>query len=96
LHRTEVLVIGCGIAGASTALRLAQNAQRQITVITRAPDPFDSNPRYAQGGIIGRSPDDDAETLAADILRAGAGASYPQAAMRAAFPPATPHLHEMF
>jgi L-aspartate oxidase len=74
------LVIGCGIGGATAALRLAQDPRRQITVITRATDPIESNTRYAQGGIIGRSPDDDPELLVDDILRAGAGASSPRAA----------------
>ena len=78
--QTEILIIGCGIAGATAALRLARNPQRQITVITRAPDPQESNTRYAQGGIVGRSPDDSAEICMADILAAGAGVSSPQAA----------------
>jgi aspartate oxidase len=80
LAKTEVLIIGCGIAGATAALRLARNPQRQITIITRAPDPHESNTRYAQGGIIGRGPDDNSELLLADILAAGAGVSSPQAA----------------
>jgi L-aspartate oxidase len=80
LLRTDGLIIGCGIAGATTALRLAHNPERQITVITREPDPHESNTRYAQGGIVARGSDDDAELLAADILAAGAGASSPKAA----------------
>jgi L-aspartate oxidase len=80
LYQTEVLIIGCGIAGATAALRLAQNPQRKIIVITRADKPVESNTRYAQGGIIGRSPGDNAEALVADILSAGAGASSPEAA----------------
>jgi L-aspartate oxidase len=80
LAETEVLIIGCGIAGATAALRLARNPQRQITVVTRASDPRESNTRYAQGGIIGRGPDDNPEILLADILAAGAGASSPEAA----------------
>jgi L-aspartate oxidase len=80
LIQTEVLIIGCGIAGATTALRLARDPQRRITVVTRELDPQESNTRYAQGGIISRGPDDDAEMLSADILAAGAGASSPQAA----------------
>ncbi len=80
LIQTQVLIIGCGIAGATAALRLARNPQRQITVLTRAPDPQESNTRYAQGGIVGRSPDDSAEICTADILAAGAGVSSPQAA----------------
>ena len=78
--RSQVLIIGCGIAGATAALRLARNPQRQVTVITREPDPHESNTRYAQGGIVARGPDDSAEICVADILAAGAGASSPQAA----------------
>ena len=78
--QTDVLIIGCGIAGATAALRLARNPQRRILVITRDPDPHESNSRYAQGGIIGRGQDDDAGLLIEDILAAGAGASSPKAA----------------
>ena len=49
---TDVLIIGCGIAGASAALRLAQDHERQITLITRAADPEECNSCYAQGGIV--------------------------------------------
>ena len=76
---TDVIIIGCGIAGATAALRLAQNPQRHITVITRDPDPSESNTRYAQGGIVSRGQDDSTELLMKDILAAGAGASSPQA-----------------
>jgi len=76
----EVLIIGCGIAGATTALRLARNPRRQITIITRAPDPHESNTRYAQGGIIGRGPEDTSELLFEDIVAAGAGVTSPEAA----------------
>lgn len=92
--QTEVLIIGCGIAGATAALRLARNPRRRIIVITRAPDPCESNTRYAQGGIIGRGPADDAEALAADILAAGAGATSPQAA-RILASEGPPLLHEV-
>lgn len=77
---TEVLIIGAGIAGATAALQLARNPRRRITLVTRAADPKESNTKYAQGGIVGRGPDDDSETLLADILAAGAGASSPRAA----------------
>ncbi len=76
---TDVLIIGCGIAGASAALRLARNPQRQITIITRSADPRESNTRYAQGGIIGRGPNDSADKLMKDILESGAGANLPEA-----------------
>jgi L-aspartate oxidase len=77
---TDVLIIGCGIAGATAALRLAQDTQRQITVITRDYSPEESNTRYAQGGIVARGKDDTPELLTQDILRAGAGLSLPSAA----------------
>ena len=80
MNRTDVLIIGSGIAGATTALRLAANPQIHITVVNRATDSHESNTLYAQGGIIGRSPDDSADALVADILEAGAGVSSPRAA----------------
>ena len=80
MDQTDVLIIGCGIAGATAALRLARNPDCKILVITRDPDPHESNSRYAQGGIIGRGLDDTAEYLAEDILAAGAGASSPRMA----------------
>jgi L-aspartate oxidase len=80
MKTTDVLIIGSGIAGATAALRLAQNPQRSIILLTRETEAVESNTRYAQGGIIGRGLDDSADLLVADILKAGAGASLPGAA----------------
>ncbi len=76
---TDVLVIGCGIAGASAALELAVDRERSIAVITRADSAHLSNSGLAQGGIVGRGEDDREEDLVEDVLRAGAGISYPPA-----------------
>ncbi len=76
---TDVLVIGCGVAGAAAALRLAQDRQRQVLVVTRAFHPEESNTRYAQGGIVSRGVGDSSARLAQDILAAGAGLSLPSA-----------------
>jgi len=76
---TDVLVIGSGIAGGVAALTLAENSQLQVTVVTSAPNPWESNTFYAQGGIIGRGPEDSAELLKEDLLRAGGGYNNPQA-----------------
>jgi L-aspartate oxidase len=75
--QTDVLIIGSGIAGATAALRLAADRQRQITLLARTPDPLDSNSSLAQGGIVARGKDDSAELLAEDILQAGDGLSNP-------------------
>jgi L-aspartate oxidase len=40
---TDVLIIGCGISGATTALKLAQNPKPHIIVITGESDPSESN-----------------------------------------------------
>ncbi|MGD0172953.1 MAG: L-aspartate oxidase [Anaerolineales bacterium] len=77
---SDVLIVGCGIAGASAALRLSEDRQRQITVITRASDPEESNSKYAQGGIVTLGKEDSVDSIVRDILAAGAGLSLPSAA----------------
>ena len=79
LIETEVLIIGCGVAGGTVALRLA-DAGIAVTVVTRAAEPNDTNTHWAQGGIIYKGQHDAPELLVADILRAGAGHSSQQAA----------------
>ena len=75
--KTDVLIIGSGIAGAAAALRLAKDRQRQITVMTRARTPEEANTRYAQGGIVARGTEDSAAQLLEDVLRADVGLSLP-------------------
>jgi L-aspartate oxidase len=74
---TDVLIIGCGIAGSSAALQLAA-AGVQVTVVTRATKPQESNTYYAQGGIIYKGDDDSPAMLAEDLFRAGAGHANPK------------------
>lgn len=76
---TEVLVLGSGVAGCVAALELADRGV-QVVLATRADEPQDSNTLWAQGGIIYRGEHDTPAALVADILRAGAGMSYPKAA----------------
>ena len=76
---TDVLVIGCGIAGAAAAWQLARHRQLQVTVVTRAAEAAESNTRYAQGGIVARGHGDSPELLARDVLAAGAGLCLPPA-----------------
>jgi L-aspartate oxidase len=78
--RTHTLIIGSGIAGAAAALRLSDDPNHQITVITRAPKAADTNTSWAQGGIVTRGLDDSPDLLVEDVLNAGAGLSSPKAA----------------
>ncbi len=74
----DALVIGTGIAGGTTALRLAQAGLR-VGVLTKAERPEESATYLAQGGIVFRG-EGDPEALVQDILQAGAGAGLPEAA----------------
>ncbi|MFW6160052.1 MAG: L-aspartate oxidase [Acidobacteriota bacterium] len=69
---TDILIIGCGIAGASAALEAAKSGLR-IVLITKSMRPEESNTFYAQGGIVSLGPDDDPELLAKDIIETGDG-----------------------
>lgn len=75
LLQTEVLILGCGIAGGTAALTLA-DAGVPVTVVTRGKAPETTNTYWAQGGIIYTAADDSPDLLVEDILRAGAGHCY--------------------
>ena len=75
---TDVLIIGCGIAGASAALEAAKSGLRVI-VITKHAELEESNTYYAQGGIVSLGKDDHPELLKEDILEAGDGVNNPGA-----------------
>ncbi len=77
--QTDTLIIGSGIAGATAALRLSADTQRQITLITRAKEASITNSKYAQGGIVGRGNGDTPDILQEDIFNAGDGICYPPA-----------------
>lgn len=68
---TDVIVIGAGIAGLFTAIRASE--RNRVLMITKK-SLFDSNTRYAQGGIAAVFSDDDSpEFHLQDTLIAGAG-----------------------
>jgi len=77
---TDILIIGCGIAGATAALRLSDDPTLRIAIVTREADPHESSTRYAQGGIVSRGKGDTAQLLVQDIEQAGAGLTNPSAA----------------
>ncbi len=77
--QTDVLVIGSGLGGLAAAWDAAKRGC-EVTLLTRAHEPEDSNTNLAQGGIIYRGHGELPEQLVADILTVGAGLSSPEAA----------------
>ena len=75
---TEILIIGCGIAGAAAALEAAKRG-REVLLVTKHPQPQESNTFYAQGGIVSLGHDDDPELLQKDIIETGDGINNPEA-----------------
>ncbi|MBY0369106.1 FAD-dependent oxidoreductase [bacterium] len=72
---TDCLVIGSGIAGLSTALKLAESGH-SVAVLSAAPTMVESNTVYAQGGIILEAAQRNADSLVEDILEAGGRINY--------------------
>lgn len=78
--RTDILIIGSGLAGCAAALAAAKQ-DVEVTIITRSSQLEDSNTFWAQGGIIYEGENDSPQKLMADIIAAGAGLSSPGAAL---------------
>ena len=76
--RSEVLVIGSGIAGCTTALLLAEQGC-EVTLVCAGRNLDDGNSALAQGGIVYQGEDDGPEMLRQDIQTAGRGLSYKRA-----------------
>src|ERR1700756_4744906 len=76
---TDVLVIGSGLGGLAAAWDAAKRGC-EVTLLTRAHEPEDSNTYRAQGGITDSGPGEQPEQLVADILSAAAALSSPEAA----------------
>ena len=72
LQKTEVLVIGAGLAGAMAAISAA-DAGRRVTIITKTDTLMGGNTAQAQGGIVYRGMNDSLEKLKTDIINAGGG-----------------------
>jgi L-aspartate oxidase len=76
LLRTDVLVIGGGMAGAAAALQAAELGA-EVLLLTKG-DPADSNTAWAQGGIAAvRLAEDSLQAHVRDTLRVGAGLANP-------------------
>eukprot|EP00624_Nannochloropsis_granulata_P005039 evm.model.NODE_3569_length_13483_cov_25.259363.3 len=77
-RQTDLLVLGCGVAGCAAALKAAEQGLK-VTMVTSATDPLDCNSFWAQGGIIYKATDDSPALLSSDIMVAGAGVNDPLA-----------------
>jgi L-aspartate oxidase len=72
IRKTDLLIIGSGIAGCAAALSAADRGLH-VTILTKAEDPRASTATaWAQGGIIYTGEGDSPELLASDIWTAGA------------------------
>ncbi|MEO1136086.1 MAG: L-aspartate oxidase [Pseudomonadota bacterium] len=78
MTRSDILIIGAGVAGLYTALKMAP---RPVTVITARPLGKGGATPWAQGGLAAAIGDDDTPNLHfADTMQAGAGLVDPEAA----------------
>lgn len=64
---SDVLIIGSGIAGCCSALRLAEK-KINVTLINKMEHSTESATKYAQGGIVSKGTNDSAKLLVKDIL----------------------------
>lgn len=73
-HYCDVLIIGAGVAGLSSAIMLAEQGL-DVIVVTKQDTIEESNTFYAQGGIVSRGIDDSPQILIEDVMQTGDGIS---------------------
>ncbi|WP_229741289.1 L-aspartate oxidase [Planktosalinus lacus] len=77
MMQTDVLIIGSGIAGLAFAIKLAERKPKTDIVLVTKADRFESNTKYAQGGIAAVMDNihSSFESHISDTLKAGKGFS---------------------
>ncbi len=68
--QTEILVIGCGLAGSIAAITAA-DLGKEVHIVSKSEELLSGNTPWAQGGIIYKNPKDTPELLKRDIMEAG-------------------------
>ena len=76
--KTDILVIGSGLAGAVAAITAADEG-REVVLITKNEKLLSGNTRWAQGGIAYSSPGDSSKKFKNDIINAGSKHNYESA-----------------
>lgn len=76
--KTDILIIGLGLAGITAAITAAQNGKK-VTILTKTKSLSSGNTPWAQGGIVYKGFKDDPEKLKKDIEKAGAGHTWEEA-----------------
>ncbi len=76
--KVDVLVIGSGLAGLSTAAAAAEEGL-EVLIITKSTQVSETNTWYAQGGIVETGTGDSPDLLVQDILNAGAHLNHKEA-----------------
>ena len=70
--QTDILVIGCGLAGAIAAISAADEG-KNVIIITKSPLLKSGNTPNAQGGIVYTGDTNSPAKLKQDIIKAGDG-----------------------
>ncbi len=72
---SDLIVVGSGISGLAAAIGAAEEGLN-VTVLTKADEPWYCNTYFAQGGIVGNGKEDSRDSLARDIIQAGDGLNW--------------------
>jgi len=70
--KTEILIVGSGIAGCIAAISAADSG-KEVLLVTKTKELLSGNTPWAQGGIIYKGTTDDKNKLKHDIMTAGDG-----------------------
>ena len=77
-HKTDILIIGLGLAGITAAITAAKSGKK-ITILTKTKNTRSGSTPWAQGGIVYKGLKDSPQQLKKDILSAGAGHCWDEA-----------------
>ncbi|MFK7000357.1 L-aspartate oxidase [Flavobacterium oreochromis] len=72
ITKTDILILGSGVAGLSTAIKLAKELPKKKIIVATKDNKDESNTKYAQGGIAAVWDEEDSfESHIEDTLKAG-------------------------